>query len=180
MGGSKHVLMGILLADSIDNIQNAASNIIKANTPSTLGKSVLEMLLLSLSINDEKLPFDLSGKRLPERIIHQFGIIWRKGIKSAGRKRPSCSGLKTNNNVKNNDYSSFVANTHWILPNVLCGLTPGRMSKDELKMLVEDCEINIFVCLQTSYKEYVYKDYSRVLSEEVYRWSSPPFDIKFL
>ena len=53
--GSEHLLLGILLAASVDKIPNAASTIIKSNTSLDLGKSALELLLSDLCLTREHL-----------------------------------------------------------------------------------------------------------------------------
>ena len=114
--------------------------------------------------------------------MHRYNISWGVSIKALNGINNTSSTPGFGNKAGDKDFSSPLPNTHWVLPNVLCGQTAGRMSQKELKMMVEDYQINTFVCLQTSYKEYGCNDYREILSKRVFNGSlsPPPFEIKFM
>ena len=91
--GSEHLLLGILLAASVDKIPNAASTIIKSNTSLDLGKSALELLLSDLCLSREHL------KGLPKRKLHHFDIHWGDSI-TLPPNQISCSLPDDANDVK--------------------------------------------------------------------------------
>ena len=83
---------------------------------------------------------------------------WIDSIRSKGLTLDWWSARTANltvqrNGVNQDDFSGPVPNTHWVLPNVLCGHTPNAMSIDQLKSLIDPngAAVNVFICLDTDY-----------------------------
>jgi hypothetical protein len=61
-----------------------------------------------------------------------------------------------------------VTGTHWVKSGtLLCGRSPSLMSDDELKRLVGQVGVNVFICLQQRYDEYAGDDYQKRLARIV-------------
>ena len=173
--GSEYLLLSILLAASMDKIPNALTNILERNKPSKISLSVLEMLMSHLMLKQVDI------QHLPERTLHRFTMSWGDTIHTHKNTQAPSLPPTPSNKVLKQDFSSPVAHTHWVLPNVLCGRTAGQMNAGSLRALIEECGISVIVCLQTSYTEYGCSDYRDTLTRFVYTKSSPPpFDVKFL
>ena len=190
---SEFLLFGMLLSKIKDGKQNAACKCLeeggntrkattkgntKSNTKSntkgatnacvTVDVAVLAQgLFRFLKLDQQDMSFATFVELLPsskEMSEKKYGFTWGKSI--VKNNTPiTCTSLPTNS-ITHARTSDFVNGTHWIYPGkLLCGQSAGRFNRTQLKSMVHDLNVNVFVCLQTTYNEYGCNDYRQTLQE---------------
>ena len=167
------LVVGALLAHK--EVKNAIGTILH-NAAS--GQNILQPLLDHLSITKDRL------ESIPQNSFESYPFSWNPMVIAQCEKQDDIEKAAmaipaTLTPDPRNLEKPPVTETHWVLPGrLICGLSPGGMTSQELTDLVE-AGVNTFVSLEKSYTERDCKDY-RVMLEALASQSFPPHMVSFL
>jgi len=150
---SEQLLLGVLLAADaqFDGLPNAAANICDNNN--------------DLAVRMEGSWRTVDAAAVAAAVAACAGGAEEFGIDDSPAPAIPVAAASAPRAAMPADYRGPTPDCHWVSENLLCGKSPGRMSDDELRALVDGAgaSVDVFVCLQTSYDEYDCADYPAAL-----------------